>query len=107
MKKETFGSIYQFPMLEFLTEKISLMNEKDKKYICSVIHDINLSMKKSQQIEDVSFKTYILDLIHEDFNQKIKNYIEKKHRYKITTYLLNYLNAKIKHEKRNSITQRF
>lgn len=99
MDKGTFGSINQYKMLEFLTEKISLMNEKKKNYISSVIQDINEIIKKCEKIEDISFNNYVLDLIHNNLNERIETYIKGKYEEKITTYLQNYLNAKIKNSK--------
>lgn len=99
MDKGTFGSINQYKMLEFLTEKISLMDEKKKNYISSVIQDINEIIKKCEKIDDISFSNYVLDLIHKNLNERIETHINGKYEEKITTYLQNYLNAKIKNSK--------
>jgi hypothetical protein len=99
MDKGTFGSINQYKMLEFLTEKISLMDDKYKNYISSVIQDINTTIKKSEIINDISFRNYVLDLIYKDFSLRIENHVEGKYEEKITTYLQNYLSAKIKNSK--------
>lgn len=99
MDKGTFGSINQYKMLEFLTEKISLMDEKKKNYISSVIQDINTILRKSELIGDIQFRGYVLDLIHNNLNERIKTHIKGKFEGKITTYLQNYLNAKIKNSK--------
>jgi hypothetical protein len=99
MDKGTFGSINQYKMLEFLTEKISLMEVKHKNYLSSVIQDINQTIKKSEMINDISFRNYILDLIKNDLSLRIENHIKGKYEEKITTYMENYLNAKIKNSK--------
>lgn len=99
MDKGTFGSINQYKMLEFLTEKISLMDEKNKNYISSVIQDINTILRKSELISDIKFRGYVLDLIHNNLNERIETHIKGKYEEKITTYLQNYLNAKIKNSK--------
>lgn len=96
MDKGTFGSIKQYKMLEVLNEKILLMDEKKKNHISSIIQDINKKIKNSEQINDISFKNYILDLIYYSFKQRIEIYIKNKYEDKITTYLQNYLKAKIK-----------
>lgn len=100
MDKDTFGSINQYKMLEFLTEKISLMDEKNKNYISSVIQDFNTVIKKCDMIEDISFNNYVLDLICNNLNERIETHIKGKYEEKIATYLKNYLNAKIKNSKR-------
>jgi hypothetical protein len=99
MDKGTFGSINQYKMLEFLTEKISLMDEKNKNYISYIIHDINTILRKSELIGDIQFRSYVLDLIHNNLNERIETHIKGKYEEKITTYLQNYLNAKIKNSK--------
>jgi hypothetical protein len=99
MEKNTFGSTDTYKMLEFLTEKISLMDEKNKNYISSVIQDINGLIKKSEQINDIWFNNYVLDLIHNNLNERIQTHIKGKYEEKITTYLQNYLNAKVKNSK--------
>jgi hypothetical protein len=99
MDKGTYGSINQYKMLEFLTEKISLMEVKHKNYLSSVIQDINQTIKKSEMINDISFRNYILDLIKNDLSLRIENHIKGKYEEKITTYMENYLNAKIKNSK--------
>jgi hypothetical protein len=99
MDKGTFGSIYQYKMLEFLTEKISLMEVKHKNYLSSVIQDINQKIKKCEMINDISFRNYVLDLIDNDLSLRIENHIKGKYEEKITTYMENYLNAKIKNSK--------
>ena len=99
MDKATFGSINQYKMLEFLTEKISLMDEKNKNYISSVIQDINTILRKSELIGDIQFRSYLLDLIYNDLNERIETHIKGKYEEKITTYLQNFLNAKIKNSK--------
>ena len=99
MDKGTFGSINQYKMLEFLTEKISLMEVKHKNYLSSVIQDINQTIKKSEMINDISFKNYVLDLIYNDLSLRIENHIKGKYEEKIATYMENYLNAKIKNSK--------
>jgi len=95
----TFGSVKQYKMLDFLTEKISLMDEKHKNYISSVIQDINTTIKKTELITDVQFRYYVLDLISNDFNNRINEHIFDKYEEKIHTYLKNYLYAKIKNSK--------
>jgi hypothetical protein len=95
MNKETFGSINKYKMLEFLTEKISLMEVKHKNYLSSVIQDINQTIKKCEMINDIYFRNYILDLIHNDLAIRIENHIKGKYEEKIATYMENYLNAKI------------
>ena len=78
MDKRTFGSVEQYKMLEFLTEKISLMEDKYKNYLSTVIQDINIVIKKSNLIEDSDFKNYILDLINNDFSNRINNNVIHK-----------------------------
>ncbi len=86
-------------MLEFLTEKISLMEVKHKNYLSFVIQDINQKIKKCEMINDISFRNYVLDLIDNDLSLRIENHIKGKYEEKITTYMENYLNAKIKNSK--------
>jgi hypothetical protein len=50
-------------------------------------------------INDISFRNYILDLIKNDLSLRIENHIKGKYEEKITTYMENYLNAKIKNSK--------
>jgi len=99
MDKGTFGSTAQYKMLEFLTEKISLMEVKHKNYLSSVIQDINETIKKSEMINDISFRNYVLNLIKNDLSLRIENHIKGTYEEKITTYMENYLNAKIKKSK--------
>ena len=99
MDKGTFGSTNQYKMLEFLTEKISLMEDKHKNYLSHVIQDINATIRKCDLINDITFRNYVLDLIYKDFNIRIENHIKGKYEEKITTYFNNYLNAKIKNSK--------
>jgi hypothetical protein len=99
MNKGTFGSVKQYKMLDFLTEKVSLMDEKNKNYISSVISDINSTVKKSELIEDIQFRNYLLSLIFSDFKNRINEHISNKYEEKVVTYLENYLYAKIKNSK--------
>ena len=99
MDKGTFASVNQYKMLDFLTEKISLMDKKKKNYISSVIQDINTILRKSELIGDIQFRSYVLDLIYNNLNERIETHIKGKYEEKITTYLQNYLNAKIKNSK--------
>ncbi len=99
MDKGTFGSNEQYKMLDYLTEKIALMDDKQKKYISSLIQDINNITKKSNSITDKNFKNYTLDLIHNDYSIRINKFIGERYEEKIYTYLMNYLNAKIKNAK--------
>jgi hypothetical protein len=99
MDKGTFGSCDQYRMLEFLTEKISLMEVKSKNYLSSVIQDINNIVKKTNTIEDGEFKNYVLELIDIDLSNRINNHVKNKYEEKIFSYLMNYLNAKIKNAK--------
>jgi hypothetical protein len=100
MNRETFGSVINYKMLDFLTEKISLLDDKHKNYISSVITDFNLIVKKSDIITDLSYKNYILDLIHNDFKKRINENILNEYDEKIVTYLKNYFYAKIKNSKK-------
>ncbi len=99
MDNQTFGSTTKYKMLEFLTEKMLLMEDRKRNYISSVINDINISINKCNLINDITFKNYVLDLIHNDFKIRIENHVKGKYEEKITTYLNNYLNAKIKNSK--------
>jgi hypothetical protein len=99
MDKETFGPTNQYKMLDFLTKKISLMDDKHKIYISSVIQDINTTIKKCEVINDISFRNYVLDLVHNNFKLRVENHIKGKYEEKITTYLENYISAKIKNTK--------
>lgn len=98
MDKDTFGSIEQYKMLDFLRQKISLMNNKDKRYISTLILRFNSIIKKSESINDILFKSYILDLIHQNFMKKINNN-KSKYDEKVISYLKNYIKAKIKNAK--------
>lgn len=100
MDSETYGSTIQYKMLEFLVEKVSLMDAKDKGYISSLIQDMNTTIKKCELIAVDDFRKYVLDLIHRDFIQRIETSIKPKYEEKITTYMECFLNAKIKNEKR-------
>jgi len=91
----TFGSAKQYKMLEFLTEKISVMDEKYSRYISSLITKINIAIKKTDSITDPQFKIYVLSLISTDLKNKI-NKVNYDPDGRIKTYLLNYLNAKIR-----------
>ena len=99
MDKGTFGSSEKYKMLDYLTEKIALMNDKQKKYISSLIQDINDITKKSNSITDKNFKNYTLELIHNDYSNRINKYIKERYEEKVFSYLMNYLNAKIKNAK--------
>ncbi len=99
MNKETFGSIKQYKMLDCLIDRISLIEDKDKNYISSVIHDINKTIKNTELINDIKFRNYVLDLIYKDFKNRINEHILNKYEDKIFTYLENYLYAKIKNSK--------
>lgn len=99
MYNGTFGSHEQYKMLDYLTEKIALMDNKQKKYISSLIQDINDITKKSNSITDKKFKNYTLDLIHNDYSNRINKYIGERYDVNIFSYLMNYLNAKIKNAK--------
>lgn len=99
MNKETFGSSHQYKMLEFLTEKISSMDDKHRNYLSSVIEDINSITKKTEEIADIPFKNYVLNLIYVDLKKRIREHILNKYDKKIVSYLENYLHAKIKNTK--------
>lgn len=99
MDKGTFGSIKQYKVLDFLTDKISLMDEKKKNRISSIISDINTIIKKSESITDIQFRNYLLDLIYKNFKTRIDEHILDKYEEKIYTHLVNYLYAKIKNSK--------
>lgn len=94
MNIQTFGSIEKYKMLEFLTNQISLLNNREREYISSVIIDFNTLVKKSDMIKDKSFKNYILDLIHNDFLTKTTNHLEKVYSKDIVTHLKNYFFCK-------------
>jgi hypothetical protein len=99
MEKETFGSTNQYKMLDYLTEQISVMHPRRKSYICSVIANFNLAIKKTSLINDKLFRNYLIDLIHNDYKEKINEFMVDKYDEKVITYLINYFKAK----KNNSI----
>lgn len=99
MDTQTFGSTDQYKMLPFFLEKFEEMDSKSRKYVSSVIQDFNTVMKKTIIVTDPLFKNYIMDLIHNDFNKRIEKFIKPKYDIDITTYLLNYIHARIKNNK--------
>jgi hypothetical protein len=99
MYKGTFGSAEKYKMLEFLTEKIGLMDDKHKNYLSSVIQGFNLVVKKCKCIMDISLKRYVLDLIYDDYIRRIDEHMSSKCEEKVITYLKNYIHAKIKDAK--------
>ena len=101
MFNPNFGSIEKYKMLEYLTEKISVMDGKHRKYLSSVIIDINTMIKKTNIIEDKSFKIFTLTLIEKHLSERLETNIKSKYDAKIFTYLVNYLKAKIKNTKKN------
>ncbi len=100
MDKDTFGSVEQYRMLDFLTEKISLMEPKHKGYLSSVLEDINTVVRKAKIIRDPKFHDYVLDLVYADYSDRVTTNIKGKYDEKIFTYIMNYLNAKVKNAKR-------
>lgn len=106
MDNNTFGSHEKYPTLKYLVEKINEMDDKDKAYISSFIQDFNGMIKNCEDIENIDFKKYVLDLIYQDTKNKINHFIVDKHdKYdkNISSYLKNYVHAKIKNMKYEKI----
>lgn len=99
MNKNSFGSVKEYKMLDFLTEKIGEMDDKHKNYVSSVIHDFNIIVKKANDIQDSKFKIYTLDLIYKDFLERVDQFISNRYYKDIVTYLKNYFHAKINNSK--------
>ena len=99
MDSETFGSTKKYKTLGFLVEKVSLMEAKHKGYISSFMQDMNTTVKKTELIQVDEKRKYVLDLIHLDFKSRIESSIKPKYDEKITSYMENFLNARIKKEK--------
>lgn len=97
--KDTFGSSEKYHMLIYLTEKISMMDEKERNYISRVITDINATIKKSELIGDIGFRHYVLDLVKADFNRRIDRFIVDRYEYSVVSRLRNFLHAKVNHSK--------
>lgn len=96
MKEDTFGDTEQFKMLPFLTEKISeLDNPNRKTYLSNFIIEFNKFINEFKTINNTTFRNKLLDLTHDTYINKT-NYLIGKYEGKIITYLRNYIKAKIK-----------
>ena len=98
MDKGTFGSSSEYKTLEFLTEKIEIMDEKKKTYISRFISDINKLSSQLKYIRDDKVKNYIVKLIKDAYNKRTDDLLEK-YDEKIVSYLKNYIKAKLKNIK--------
>lgn len=100
MDVNTFGCSEKYPALVALTVNISELNKKDKSFISSFIVDFN-KLLKNLKIENQKDKLYLLDLIHNDYKDKVDFiYKRKKIPSNLITHLLNYITAKIRELKR-------
>lgn len=95
MNKSTFGSPAQYKMLEFLTEKISELSRSPKGYMMKFITNFNKIIKEVRTTEDVELRNYLVNLIRNDYNSKIDNFIFE-YDINIITYLKNYIHARTK-----------
>jgi len=99
----TFGSVTKYKSLKFLTEKISSLEKHKREYISSVISDFNEVIKKSEQIKDLQYKNYILELIEKDFISRTDNHLVGKFDDGIVSRFKNFIKAKIRNAKRELI----
>ncbi len=99
MNKQTFGHSEQYKMLGFLINEINNIEEKRRIYLSSVINDFNKITKTVYKINDNYSKSYLLDLIHQDFVLRIDKNMTEKYNNKIISCLKNFIHAKIKNLK--------
>lgn len=93
MDVNTFGDSKQYKMLEYLTEKIDLLDDKDKKYLSTKIIEFNNLMNQLLSVTEPKLKNYLLKLILKDYLKRIDGF---KYDDKVISYLNNYIKARIK-----------
>jgi len=96
MKTDTFCDITKYKSLEYVIQRMESMIDNDKTYLASFIVDFNSIVKKTRIIEDKKYMGYVLGLVRMDFIKKIDAHVSKKHEYKLSTHLKNYIYAKTK-----------
>lgn len=88
------GSPQKYKMLNFLTKKVMSLTRNEKVYIISLLNKFNEKLKKFDVIEDKKFKTYLLNLMRNDYIQKFDG-MQNKYDVDTISYLKNYVKARI------------
>lgn len=97
MEKNTFGATEKYKALEYINEKILLLERKDKRYIGSFLHEFNENLCDLKRIRN---KSYILKLIRNDYKNRCK-VLESRFDSKLVSYIRNFICAKFRNLKNN------
>lgn len=93
MKKDTFGNIDVYPVLEHFTELVIGLSAYEQAKISSFINKFNLLIKKIKRIDSAELHPYILGLVKKDYNEKI-DAMRIKYSPEIISRLRNYVSSK-------------
>jgi len=103
MDSETFGPVKKYKALGLLTDKIRQMDENPRIYISSFIRNFNTVIKKTEQIQDLAFRKYLLDLVYSDSISRVDNFIIGKYDDRVVSYLKNFIYAKTKNAQKSAL----
>lgn len=82
-------------MMLGLTTEINQLQDKDQKYIRTVIKEYNTHLKNIEKINGTDFRLYVLNLVRQDYLSKI-DYLTIKHKDapNLIYFLRNYIIAR-------------
>lgn len=92
---DTLGDVKKYACLVGLSNLINELNQKDREKVLGFLSKFNLICNKSERIEDLEFRHYVLNLIRETYKQKLKNFSERFGEG-VASHTSNYIAARLK-----------